>query len=189
MLASNTRVLLPLAAVASAVLMASAAPRAAPVDEVELEVLGVLPLAAETSSLLVLREKGARTLLPIFVGRSEGAAIRHRLAREPERRPAAAELLQRTIDALGGKVMRVELQGAQPALFRARVTLQQNGRKLDVEARPSDSIALAVTTRAPIFTRREVLAESGLSHEDLERLRPSSEGEEESSPPGPVSTF
>ncbi len=142
---------------------------------VELEVLGVVPLDVEPSSVLVLRQKDAPVLLPILVGRSEGAAIALRLKRAAPHRPQATDLLEKAIVALGGKVTRVAIEAEQAALFRARVTLQQGERRLELEGRPSDSVALAVASHAPIFATRQVLKDSGLAQEDLGRLK---------SPPG-----
>jgi bifunctional DNase/RNase len=182
---------LPFVVAASAGLVVTAAPpTAARQEPVEMEVLGVVPLESEMASLLVLQEKGAATVLPIFVGRSEGTAIRQRLNQAAPARPAAADLLHKTIESLGGKVLRVEIRGAHAALFRAVVSLQQADRRIEVEARPSDSVALAMSTHAPIFATREVMAEAGLTKQDLERMHTlPSGGEEESAAPGPVTTF
>jgi len=138
---------------------------------VELQVAGVVPLDPESGSLLVLRQKGTSTVLPIFVGRSEGLALEQRLKRGPPRRPGTVELLERAITALGGRVTRVALDGEQSALLRARVTLEQGARRLELDARPSDSVGLAVATGAPIFATRQVLAEAGITPADLARLR------------------
>jgi uncharacterized protein len=179
-----------LVAASAGVVVDAASPSATRQEPVEMEVLGVVPLDSEMASLLVLQEKGAATVLPIFVGRSEGTAIRQRLDQAAPARPAAADLLQKTIESLGGKVLRVEIHGAHAALFRAVVSLQQDGRRIDVEARPSDSVALAMSTHAPIFASREVMVEAGLTKQDLERMHGlPSRGEEESAAPGPVVTF
>lgn len=138
---------------------------------VEMEVLGVLPLESETASLLVLREKGSDTMLPIFVGKSEGAAIELRLKQPPAARPQGADLLARTIGVLGGTVTRVDIESSQSPLFTARVTLQQGERRLQMEARPSDSVGLAIAARAPIYAARALVAESGLKHDDLARTQ------------------
>ncbi|MFL5264807.1 MAG: bifunctional nuclease family protein [Anaeromyxobacteraceae bacterium] len=174
---------------ASAALIA-AAPHAPAKEGVELEVLGVVPLESESASLLVLRQKGAATVPPIFVGRGEAAAIQRRLAGDAASRPGAADLMERAIGALGGRVVRVEIEGMHAAVFRARVTLEQAQRRVVVDARPSDSVALAMSARAPIFASREVLAEAGLTKEDLERMHKLPErGEEETLAPSPTVTF
>lgn len=149
--------------------LAATAARAATAagDLVEMEVLGVVPLEAETASLLILRQKGARTVLPIFVGRPEGAAIEQRLKQPTAHRPP--DLLAHAIEALGAKVSRIAIDGAQAALFSARVTLQQGTRTIEMEARPSDSVALAIASHAPIYATRHVVDEAGLTEDDLAR--------------------
>lgn len=140
-------------------------------DLVELEVAGVLPLESETGSLLVLRDKVAGTMLPIFVGRAEGTAIDQRLKHRTPGRHGRAELLERAIAALGGRVARVAIEGEQAALLHGRISLEQGERHLEIEGRPSDSVALAVAARAPIFATRQVLSDAGLTREDLGRMR------------------
>ena len=182
--------ILPLA-LASGAGTALAAPQHAPTgaELVELEVLGVVPLDAEPSSLLVLRQKGGPIVLPLCVGRNEGAAIALRLKRVTSR-PRSADLLAKTIAALGGKVARVALEAEQATLFHARVTLQQGERRLEVEARPSDSIALAVAAQAPIFVSRQLLNDAGLAQEDLGRLQaPPKRPADDRARPGPAKTF
>jgi bifunctional DNase/RNase len=141
-------------------------------DAVEMEVLGVVPLESDGASLLVLRQKGGAVLLPMFVGTAEGTAIDRRLKRMPTTHPGAADLLFAAIGALGGKVTRVEIQGVHAAMFRAQVSLLQGGKRLDVEGRPSDSVALAMSAHAPIFATQQVIADAGLTPEELRRFRP-----------------
>jgi bifunctional DNase/RNase len=176
--------------VASAALVA-ASPRPPQKAGVELEVLGVVALESESGSLLVLRQKGGATVLPIVVGRGEAAAIQRRLDGSPASRPGAADLVERAIGVLGGRVVRVEIEGMHAAaVFRARVTLEQAEKRVVVEARPSDSVALALSARAPIFASREVMAEAGLSKEDLGRMHKLPErGEEETPAPSPIVSF
>jgi hypothetical protein len=177
-----------LAATGAAFLIGDATHAAAPQEVVELEVLGVVPLESEAASILVLRQKGAQVVLPIHVGREEGAIIDLRLRRAPSSRSHAIDLLAGAIVALGGKVTRVEIQSVHAALFRARVLLQQGDRRLELEGRPSDSVALALAEHAPIFAARKVMAEVGLGPSDLDRMRePPPQAEEQRL--GPVESF
>ena len=120
--------------------------------------------------MLVLREKGKDTLLPIVVGRGEADAIEMRLDRREPARPRAQELLKSAIDALGAKVVRVEIRDASEALYRARVHLAQGTQRIELEARPSDSVALALGSSAPIYASRTLLRDAGLTQEDIRRL-------------------
>src|SRR5215208_6632417 len=117
---------------------------------VELEVAGVFPLDDSNAGIVVLRQKGGATLLPIVVGRGEADVVSKRLRQETPTRPRTHELLERTIDALGGRVVRVEIRDVSEAVYRARVFLSQGTQRVELDARPSDSIALAVAARAPI---------------------------------------
>jgi hypothetical protein len=157
---------LPAAALAGAVALTTAAhppPADAPV-RIELEVAGVLPAPEGTGSILVLREKGARTLLPLVVAGAE----------PPGRGDAAgAGLLGQAIEALGGRVSEVEIDRAEETKAGARVRLAQGTRRVELRARPSESVALALATGVPIVTTRRVLDEAGLTPEDLERAHAS----------------
>jgi len=162
----------------AAPLLAAAPHRVVPA-RVQVEVVGVLPLEADVASLLVLREKGGTTILPIFVGRSEATAIELRLKQAPDARPLAGDLAEKAIGALGGKVLSAEIRSVASVFFDATVTLQQGNRQLAVDARASDAVALAVRSRAPIFATRQVMEEGGLTEKDLQRFR-------REKPPGPT---
>lgn len=155
----------------------SATPAGAPQAEmVEMEVAGVFPLEGGQAGLLVLREKGRETLLPIVVGRGEADAIETRLDHRPPSRPRAQELLETTIGLLGARVVRVEIRDASEALYRARVHLAQGANRVELEARPSDSVALALGASAPIFASKQLVKDAGLSREDLRRMNADHEG-------------
>ncbi len=177
-----------LVATGAAFLIGAATHAAAPQDVVELEVLGVVPLESEAASILVLRQKDAQVVLPIYVGREEGADIDLRLRRAPSTRSHAIDLLAGAIVTLGGKVTRVEIQSVHAALFRARVLVQQGDRRLELEGRPSDSVALALAEHAPIFAARRVMTEAGLVPSDLDRMREAPPQAEEQKL-GPVESF
>jgi hypothetical protein len=172
--------LLATALIAGAVAV-SATPKAAPPppDMVEMEVAGVFALQGGQAGMLVLREKGRETLLPIVVGRGEADAIEMRLDHREPSRPRTQELLKSAIDALGARVVRVEIRDANEALYRARVHLTQGTQRVELEARPSDSVVLALGASAPIFASKELVREAGLTMDDLRRMN---EGE----PPPPA---
>jgi bifunctional DNase/RNase len=153
---------LPSIAVAAVLAVAgSAAGRGAPDGRVELEVAGVLPVPGEPVSILVLREKGTKTLLPLFVSASAGSDA------GDDKHPSG--LAGEAISALGGRVAEVQIDRAEEEPAAARVRLSQGGRRLEVRARPSESVALALAAGAPILTTRRVLDQSGLTEEDLVR--------------------
>jgi hypothetical protein len=154
---------LPAAFVAGAVALTAAAahpPGPAGSARVELEVAGVLPMPEGPAAILVLREKGASTLLPLIIPGGDVGKDRdvHR-----------GGLLGQAIEALGGRVSEVEIDRAEETRAGARVRLAQGARRVELRARPSESVALALAAGVPIVTTRRVLEEAGITPEDLAR--------------------
>jgi bifunctional DNase/RNase len=160
---------LPLLLVASGAFAVGAAREAGPSDRVALEFAGVVPMEEEGASVLVLREKGAQTLLPLVVPAAVAREIEVRLRLGPAH--AGRSLLDHTLEALGAKVVEVELETASETANGSTVRLAQGRRALELPARPSESLALAIRAGAPILARRRLLQDEGLAAEDLERLR------------------
>jgi bifunctional DNase/RNase len=154
-------VAVPLAIFVATVFAASAAAKAATRDRVELELAGVLPMPEGSAGIVVLREKGKETILPLVVPDGKRFAPGH--AREPG-------LLRETIEALGGRVDEVQIDEVEESTAGARVRLTRGGERIEIRAAPSESIALAVASGVPILTTRRLLDEAGLTPEDLARL-------------------
>lgn len=131
---------------------------------VRLDVAGVLPLEESGASILVLRERGSRTILPVMVP-GPGRELRRKVeGREPSSVLAA-------IQALGGKVLEVEIASADEVAGGARIRVAQGARRVTLDGIPSESVALAVAAGAPIVTSRAVIDAAGLTPDDLARAR------------------
>lgn len=141
---------------------------AAPPTEVEVVVRDVIP-TQDGSEAVLLSPVAEELVLPIFVGPAEGNAIRMKLQRQTPPRPMTHDLLDTMIRQLGGKVTKVFIDDLKKNTFLARIYVLQNGKVHEIDARPSDSIALALRCNAPIFTARRVLDEAGVTRESLER--------------------
>lgn len=157
--------------------------RLAKASLVEMEVAGVSALDDDASSVIILRQKGGGSVLPLFIGRSEGNAIDLRLHHGSAPRPFTYDLLEKAIAALGAKVVRIEITAVEGAVFTASVLLEQRGRRVELDARPSDSIALALGSEVPILVARSVLADAGLNQQELDQLRKRAQQEEPGSAP------
>jgi hypothetical protein len=162
---------LPLLLAGGSLALVAAAARApgrgqGPSERVELEFAGVLPLPEGPAGILVLREKGKDTLLPLLVPDGRGFS------------PGASGgvLLDRAIEALGGRVTEVEIERAEETSAAARVALTQAGRRLDLRALPSESIALALSAGVPIVARRRLVDEEGLTLDELARAHRRAKG-------------
>ncbi|MEW5738950.1 MAG: bifunctional nuclease family protein [Myxococcota bacterium] len=166
-----------LALTAALALSLSAPPADAGVAFVPVKVLDVIELD-DGGWAVLLGETGADTVLPIFIGGAEGLAIRLRLDHQVTPRPLTHDLLEDAIEALGGAVVKVEIDDLKADTFLGRIILKQRGGKsVTLDARPSDSIALALGTGAPIYVARPVLDRAGLSRKNLRpKSRPAEPG-------------
>jgi len=112
--------------------------------------------------VILLREVDAERLLPIWIGPYEAEAIAIRLREVEIPRPLTHDLLTNVIAELGGKVYCITVSDLRNDTFYARITVDLNGRRLEIDSRPSDAIALAVRVDVPIFVEEKVMAEAGI---------------------------
>ena len=106
----------------------------------------------KSEQIIVLKEKGGSRLLPIVIGINEAAAIRMKLSGFNPPRPMTHDLMYSFIENLGGKLKKVIIDKLMDNTFYAKLYLIDKDNNLKViDARPSDSIALAVRAKAPVF--------------------------------------
>jgi len=144
----------------------AAAPPPTP-PPVRVEVATVVPSAA--GMVVLLKTVEGETYLPIWVGEAEALAIQLRLAHQEYPRPLTHDLLQTIIRTLRGQVVRVTVVDLRNETFIGRVDLRVGRREHHLDARSSDSIAIALGANAPIFVARHVLDQAGLDRQTLER--------------------
>lgn len=112
-------------------------------------------------------EPGEGVLLPIWIGQSEATAILLAVEGVPLKRPMTHDLLRDVIETLDTYVERVEITRVEEGTFYAAIVLRSEERLRVVDARPSDSIALAVRAGAPIYVSEEVLADAAVADESI----------------------
>ncbi|MBI3073412.1 MAG: bifunctional nuclease family protein [Deltaproteobacteria bacterium] len=117
--------------------------------------------------VVLLREKNGTKVLPVWVGPSEALAISLRLAKRAAPRPLTHDLLERMLGVLQASVVRVQIEDLKKDTFLGRVFLKHGKETLNLDARPSDSIALALGAAAPIFVHRRVMERAGLGERDI----------------------
>jgi len=122
--------------------------------------------------VVLITEKGDQ-FFPVFVGPNEGAAIARARAGLILPRPMTHDLLRNTIAKLGGEVEKVTITRIRNNTFYAEISVRTKAATIVLDARPSDSMALATRTKSPIFVRKEVLDRVGLPAEQLEETKPS----------------
>ena len=101
-------------------------------------------------------------LVPIWIGQAEATAILLALQGAEPPRPMTHDLLRNVIEGLGYVVMRVEITRLEEGTFFAALVLRGEEREVILDARPSDSIALAVRINCPLFIAEDVLDEAGV---------------------------
>lgn len=126
--------------------------------------------------VIILKEKDADRYLPIWIGPAEADAIAVRLQEVTVARPLTHDLLRTAITTLGAEVKSIIVNDLANDTFYARIILDQDGRHLEIDARPSDAIALAVRAGVPIFAEEAVLEKAGVLL-DKETEKAEAEGE------------
>ena len=134
--------------------------------------------------VVILKVKETNRFLPIWIGSSEADSIALKLQDIPVARPLTHDLLQSTIATLGATVSRIVVSDLTDDTFFAKIVLQVNGASLEVDSRPSDALALAVRTEAPIFAHDEVIERAAVQMD--EEGNPVSNQEEEEESPQPL---
>jgi bifunctional DNase/RNase len=123
--------------------------------EVFVERLG---LDSSTNSyVVILREKGGHRLLPIWIGQPEAESIVMQMKNMKRERPLTHDLCKRLIVGLGGSLRRVQITRVQKNTYFAELHLVRGDDVVHVDARPSDSIAIALRLAAPIFAPESLL--------------------------------
>jgi bifunctional DNase/RNase len=115
--------------------------------------------------VVILKEVNGERHLPIWIGSYEAEAIAMELQGVTASRPLPYDLIRTIIDDMGGTVDRIAVTDLSDDVFYARIVLQQNGREVEIDSRPSDALALAVRSGAPIFAAEDVIAESAIEFE------------------------
>ena|SRR3990170_628679 len=112
--------------------------------------------------VVILKEAQSNRYLPIWIGPAEADAIAVRLQEVTVARPLTHDLLSSIITALGGTISSIMVNDLANDTFYARINLDVDGRHLEIDARPSDAIALAVRVNVPIFAEEAVLDRAGI---------------------------
>lgn len=139
---------------------------------IEVRVEGLLLDSSNNSPVVLLRELDGNRLLPIYIGPYEASAIAYALQDTTFTRPLTLDLMKLLVEGLGGKIKRVIVSRIEDDTYYADIVVETRGRIIVIDARPSDSIGLALRTKAPIFVAEEVMDKAGqvVSAEDEERL-------------------
>ena len=132
--------------------------------------------------VVILRDEHNADMLPIWVGKSEASAISFALESVAAPRPMTHDLMKAVLDAAGAKVISVVVTDLKDNTYYARVHLMSEDSEYSIDARPSDAIALALRSDAPIFAKEDVIRQQASEElgQWLENLKPEDFGKYES---------
>jgi bifunctional DNase/RNase len=144
--------------------------------QIEMTIKGLMLDPVTTMPILILRDEHGQRMLPIWIGPNEAQAIASQIENDAPQRPMTHDLLRDVIHTLDGTVQKVVVCDLKDNTFYALIHLLVRGDAVTVDARPSDAIALALRTRAPIFVEDTVIdnaksVESTPDRADTERLQ------------------
>lgn len=142
-------------------------PGPTPNGYVKMSVGGVAPTSAGEAVLLV--DALSNTAIPIFVGGTEALSIQLRLEKREFSRPLTHDLYDATIKKLGGTVESVRVDRLQNNTYYGTVVLRTTASRIELDARPSDAIALALGSHAPIHVARIVVDQAGIKLDPLKQ--------------------
>jgi len=137
-------------------------------NEIEMELARVLIQEDSTQQYVLLREKNGAREFNIVIGTSEAITIDRRLKGKTTPRPLTHDLLNQTIEALGGSLERIvindlraiDVSGLSSFTFFSLLVIKQVDHWVQIDARPSDAIVLSIVNDAPIFVAKHVLEQA-----------------------------
>lgn len=135
-------------------------------NSVEMKVLTILFDNANQTPVLLLKEKEGSRILPIWIGFFEAQSILLALKGIILHRPLTHDLCLDIINSFGGKVNRVNINKLDKGTFYAQLIIEHKKNKITIDARPSDSIAIALRQAIPIFVSTDVLDIAGVPDEE-----------------------
>jgi len=131
------------------------APRDVPVR------VSLVALDAQNVPVLILEEEAGARLLPISIGAAEASSIDAEIHNQRPSRPNSHDFAARLIAGLEGELLRVVVTEIRNGTFYAVLVLEAHGKRIEIDARPSDAIATALRAGAPILVREQVFEEAG----------------------------
>lgn len=149
--------------------------------QIEMTIKGLMVDPITNTPIVILRDKDGDRVLPIWVGVFEANAIALQIENVTTPRPMTHDLLRNVIQDLHASVEKIVVSDIQENTFFAVIYLLVHGQTITIDSRPSDAIALALRTRAPIFVEDTVIDharpfDAGTEKPDADRLQKWLEG-------------
>jgi bifunctional DNase/RNase len=140
--------------------------------EVEMKIRGLMMDPVTNMPIVILKDIGSDTVLPIWVGVYEANAIALEIEKVTTPRPMTHDLIKNVLVGLESQVRKVVVTELRDDTFFAVIWVERDGRIISIDSRPSDALALALRVDCPIFVEDDVLKSSKLAANNPERLTP-----------------
>lgn len=131
---------------------------------IEMKVMGIALDTRTGSPIVVLHDINNRKALPIWIGSAEASAIIRKIENISVSRPMTHDLICKIVEKSGGTIDRIEINDVEKETYYAIIYIKdKDGNEQEIDARPSDAIAVAIRVEAPIFVTANVLANGSVS--------------------------
>ncbi|MBA2440947.1 MAG: bifunctional nuclease family protein [Rubrobacter sp.] len=128
-----------------------------------------------SSPIVILKVEEENRYLPIWIGQQEARSILMKLQNQEFSRPLTHDLAVNLVSELGGTMESVTVTQLKDSTFFASISLEMDGRTMEIDSRPSDAIALAVRSGAAIFAADSVIEEAAVAFEEAMEDTPEDE--------------
>ncbi len=126
---------------------------------VQMELKRIIINEIHDQQVIMLREVDGERSFPIVIGIFEATSIDRRVKGMPSPRPLTHDLVASVVEHLGGELRDIFISELRDHTYYAKLRIRQDGEMIEVDCRPSDAIALAVTAKVPIYVAEDVLNE------------------------------
>lgn len=127
---------------------------------VQMDLKRIIINEVHDQQVIMLRESDGERSFPIVIGIFEATSIDRRVKGQPSPRPLTHDLVAMVIENLGGELQDIFISELKDHTYFAKLRIRKDGELVEVDCRPSDAIALAVTAKVPIYVSEEVLSEA-----------------------------
>lgn len=125
-----------------------------------MELRRIIISEVEDHQVIILREVEGERSFPIVIGIFEATSIDRRVKGLPTPRPLTHDLVVAAVEQLGGEIQDIVISDLKEHTYYAKLRVRQEGELVEIDCRPSDAIALAVTAKVPIYVNEDVLGEA-----------------------------
>jgi uncharacterized protein len=126
----------------------------------EMKITGITVDPFTNTPIVILKDLEEKDVLPIWIGLLEASSIATAMENIQTPRPMTHDLVKSILESLGVKVVKIEVNDLKDNTYYALIHLEIDGRRLTIDSRPSDAIAIALRTGAAVFVEESVIKKS-----------------------------